>query len=56
MARKQSLPRGVSYSEKEKRYTGRFMVDGVRYVVHDTKLSALMDKMDALRYEVNHGV
>lgn len=56
MARKQNLPRGVSYSEKEKRYTGRFMVDGVRYTVHDTKLQKVQDKMDALRYEVKHGV
>lgn len=55
MARKK-LPQGISYSEKEQRYTGRFMIDGVRYVVHGSTLPDTVDKMDALRYEVKHGI
>lgn len=54
MAKK--LPRGITFSEKENRYTGRFMVDGVRYTVHGTTVTETADKMDAMRYEVKHGI
>jgi len=54
MAKK--LPRGIIFSEKEQRYTGRFMIDGVRYVVHGGTVTETTDKMDAMRYEVKHGI
>lgn len=50
------MPRGITYSEKEKRYTGRFMIDGVRYSVHGTTITETVDKMDSMRYEVKHGI
>lgn len=50
------LPRGITYSEKEKRYTGRFMMDGERYAVHGSTLKEAVDKMDNMKYEVKHGI
>lgn len=52
---KKDLPRGISL-RADGRYQGRITYNGKRYTVYDATVKELHKKMQALQYELEHGI
>lgn len=52
---KRILPRGITRC-KDGRYQGRYTYEGHRYCIYSRNINELEEKLNDIRYEINHGI
>ena len=56
MAKKEKLPKGITYRDNQKLYMWRFQHEGIPYCGYCKTLTEAKQQLDDMRYEVKHGM